>query len=346
MYEIVDRDQFARPPDRFTAHHHSIERIINLARIENMSLRTRRSPPPAAASAATNTREPPQLKPKILAAAAAATGSACDSDSERSTGSTTVRNKRKRENDELKDLKTEMRELFSSLSSSVSDRFNEIKQQNTELKSSIQFISDQYDSLLAKLQSMEDERTKDKRAITLLEEKVETLERKMRATGIEIRNVPKISSNSKPETKLEMCSLVKSLGQAVNVKLEESDIRDIYRINSSKDSTKPLIVELNSVIRKETLLSAIKIFNKNKNRNEKLNSTHLNIAGLATPIYVSETLTYKTQKLFFLAREFSRLNGYAYCWTSKGIVHLRKSEGHQLVRINTEADFAKLTSNP
>lgn len=98
--------------------------------------------------------------------------------------------------------------------------------------------------------------------------------------------------------------------------------------------------------KKESILGAVKKLNKNKKNNEKLNSTHLNLSGPARPIFVSETLTYKTQKLYFLAREFSRLNNYDYCWTSKGMVYLRKSEDAPLIRINAEADLSKLTAKP
>lgn len=207
-------------------------------------------------------------------------------------------------------------------------------------------MSDKYDTLRAKLQTLEEDRIKDKKTIVLLEDKIETLERKMRATGIEIRNAPRATpNNNKPESKVELSNLVKTIGESVAINLNESDIKDVYRINSSKETIKPIIVELNSVIKKETLINAVKTFNRNKSKEEKLNSKHIKLPGLTQPIFVAETLTFKAQKLYYLAREFQRLNKYAYCWTSKGTVHLRKSEGSPLIRINTESDLAKLSKS-
>lgn len=236
-----------------------------------------------------------------------------------------------------------MRELFSSLANSVTERFNEIKLQNNEVQNSLQFMSDKYDSLLLKLQTMEDDRVKDKRTIVLLEEKIESLERKIKTTGLEIRNIPRSTTDSKrAESKIDMSSLVLTLAKSVDIDLQESDIKDIYRINSSKESVKPIIVELNSVIKKESLLHAVKAFNKAKSSDCKLNTQHIKIPGPPQPIYVSETLTYKTQKLFYLAREFQRQNGYKFCWTSRGSVFLRQTEGGPLIRIHNELDLAKL----
>lgn len=236
-----------------------------------------------------------------------------------------------------------MRELFSNLSSSVTQRFNEIQQQNSDVQTSINFMSDKYDALLLKMQTMEDERSKDKKTISVLEEKIEFLERKIKSTSIEIRNTPRLLPHaSRAETKQELSDLAINMAKSIDVNLQESDIRDIYRINSSKEASKPIVLELNSVIKKESLIQSVKAFNKSKPKGSKLNSNHLNIPGKPTPVFVSELLTFKTQKIFFLSREFARNNEYQHCWTSKGVVHLRKADGKTLIRINSEADLDNL----
>lgn len=239
-----------------------------------------------------------------------------------------------------------MRGLFTNLTNSVEQRFNEIKQQNNDLHASLQFMSDKYDSVLEKLQNLEEERIKERRHIQVLEDKIENLERKMKATGIEIRNVPRMTKDDKkPETKLEMCELVKVIAKLVDVNLQDSDIKDIYRVNSNKETAKPLIVELNSVLMKDNLLKAIKNFNKERTKGDKLNTLHLKISGPPRPVFLSETLTFNTQKLFHMTRVFARENQYSYCWTSRGLVYLRKAESHPLIRINSEADILKLKSS-
>lgn len=270
-----------------------------------------------------------------------------DTASERSDASKlNTRNRRKREHEEMSELKTEMRGLFSSLSNVVEKRFTEIKQQNSEMSASLQFMSDKYDALLEKLHNLEEDRVRDRKYISQLEEKVEALERKLRSTGLEIRNVPKtVQDGNKFETKEDISSFVINLAKTIELPLVDSDIKDAYRVNSSKNADKPIIVELNSVIKKENLLRAVKTFNKSKGKEQKLNTTHLNVPGPAKPIFVSETLTSKAQRLFYMAREFTRDYGYTYCWTSRGQVYIRKNDGQPLLRIESEADFFKLIEN-
>lgn len=270
-----------------------------------------------------------------------------DTASERSgNGSVSIRTKRRRDQEDIGDLKHEMRELFSQLSTSVEQQFQAVKQQNTDLKESLQFMSDKYDAVLEKVRYLEEERAQDKKNIYMLEEKLEAVERKIRSTGLEIRNMPKNSNDEKrPESKSELCNLIKSLSKTVNINLEEEHIRDIYRTSSKNDTLKPLIVEFTSVLIKEDILRAVKNFNKDKTRDGKLNTNHLNISGPVRPVYVSETLTFKTQRLFYMSREFARDNYYSYCWTSRGSVYLRKTEGQSLIRIQSESDLTKLMKN-
>lgn len=293
---------------------------------------------------------PPSSSSKSYSEMGAQVQLSCDSDtpSERSGGATAyMRTKRRREqDDDLKDLKSEMRGLFTNLSNSVEQRFNEIKQQNNELQMSLQFISDKYDTVLEKLQTLEEDSMKDRKYIETLEDKIESLERKCKATGIEVRNVPRMTEDDKkPETKQEMCTIIKTIAKAVDIDLKDLDVKDIYRVNSNKTTVKPIIVELNSVLMKENIIKAVKIFNKGRPIGDKLNSSHLKISGPPRPVFLSETLTFNTQKLFFMTREFARENQFSYCWTSRGLIYLRKADGQPLFRINSEADIHKIKSS-
>lgn len=267
-----------------------------------------------------------------------------DTASERSDrGNLGARPKKRRDLDDIGDLKNEMRALFSQLSTSVEQQFQVVKQQNVDLQASLQFMSDKYDAVLEKIQFLEEERVQDKRNICMLEDKIEGLERKLRSSGLEIRNVPKISTDEKrPESKEELCGLIKSFAKAVNVNLQEEHIRDVYRTNSKNETLKPIIVEFNSVLIKENILRAVKDFNKNKSKPEKLSTKHLNISCSVRPVYVSETLTFKTQILYYKTREFAKDNSYSYCWTSRGSIYLRKTDGQPFIRIQAEADLTKL----
>ncbi|KAJ8704355.1 hypothetical protein PYW08_013079 [Mythimna loreyi] len=61
-----------------------------------------------------------------------------------------------------------------------------------------------------------------------------------------------------------------------------------------------------------------------------------------TPIFVSESLTSKMKKLYYLARDFAKQNGYAYHWTAHGKIYIKKEDGAPTRRISKETDFEDL----
>ncbi|KAJ8721726.1 hypothetical protein PYW07_002501 [Mythimna separata] len=256
-----------------------------------------------------------------------------DTASERSCRrNVSVRHKRGHGDDDIKELKG----LISSLSSKVDQSFLELKQKNEELKESLQFMSDKYDLIFKSLQNIQEDRAEDKKTIQKLEEKIEGLERKSRLSSLEIRNVPIcLRDGRKSESKEDASLIVKTLAKAVEVDIQDCDIKDLYRIQTHKEGNKPIIVELNSVLKKDKIMQGVRNFNKNKSNEEKLNTGHLNIPGSVKPVFISDALTPNTQKLFHAARQFAKENGYTYCWTSRGSVFLRKIEGEPQIRIES-----------
>ncbi|CAG9109242.1 unnamed protein product [Plutella xylostella] len=258
-----------------------------------------------------------------------------------------TRSKRKRETDlDMQAIMTEIKDMFSSLSleqnkriSNIQTSMSNIEKQNEEITSSIKFLSEKYDEFFERVKKLESEKTDDIKRIHILEDKVEFLERKLRSSGIEVRNVPK-RVQDKQETKEDLCQIIKDMGKTLEVGLNDSDIKDVYRINS-RSVEKPIIVEFCSTLTKEKIVASAKKFNKGKTLHEKLNTGHLNFKE-KKPVFVSESLTPRTQKLFYIAREFSKANGYSFCWTSRGTVFLRKSENMPQIRIEHESELNNL----
>lgn len=241
-----------------------------------------------------------------------------------------VTKKRKHDNDEETAVITFIKDMFSSFSKEQEIRFQ-------ELKSSMDLMSNKYDEFLAKINTLETERKADKMLIKELEEKLEAVERKSRGTGIEIRNIPKQSM----ETKETLCHEIIQLGKTIDVDIDFSSIKDVYRLKS-KDESNPVIVDLTTVILKDKVLKAVKNFNKTKTKGNKINTTHLNPKYQAKPLYVAETLTFKTQKIYYMARQFKNSHGFKFCWTANGIVYLKKNEESTHIRINNVIDLDKL----
>ncbi|KAI5651390.1 hypothetical protein NE865_00634 [Phthorimaea operculella] len=241
--------------------------------------------------------------------------------------------------DMLKDIQNSQNLKFATLERSMT----EIKAQNAGLQDSVKFISDMYDEMKKRLDVVESENTLYKARIQSLEDNLEQLERGSKSSSIEIRNIP--LSPSEDSSKLS--EHVINLGTAVNCQLQNSDIRDIFRIKlkpekgSENPVPGPILVQLTTTTKKENLVRSVSNFNKNKPTGSKLNTSHLKLEG-TKPVYVSDCLTVKARRLHYLAREFKKKHQYSSCWTAYGRVYLRKAEGSPTIRIDSEENLNNL----
>lgn len=245
--------------------------------------------------------------------------------------------------DSLKDFMSDMKNKFEEFEHRQDQRMMSLENivkdlavQITGLRSTVDFISKQYDGLKIKVETLETERKNNLANIQSLEEKVENMERTQRLTSIEIRNIPV----QKNETKTELLMIVANICKVANAPIQNSDVRDIFR-TSANPTNKPIIVDFCRVVVKEKFLGCIKTYNKMHSEN-KLNTKSLRIDGPLKPVFVSENLTQKIKRLFYLSRDFSKSNNFRYCWTAHGKVYIRKTDGAPLLRINSEADLNKL----
>lgn len=290
-------------------------------------------------------RTPPTPKPPVSETESERVDG-CTSDiqsTERNISVNVGRLKRKREN-ELTGFMEEVRVMFSKFVSEQNGRLDtleltltEIKSQNEIINLSMSTLSSKYDDLRKELESFKRDRKEHISYIKQLESKVESFERQSCATKIEIRNIPKIPN----ENKEILLDTVKKMSTVLNLPLQTADIKDIYRPFAKSDTLKPVIVELNSVLVKENLLHNLKKLSLEEKRN-KLNTGIFDSHVPKKPIFISESLTAKGRRLFFLARDFAGSYDYAYCWTTYGKIYLRKKEGMPHIRIQEESDLAKL----
>lgn len=261
-----------------------------------------------------------------------------DSSTKGSTDNVTSRNKRKREHgdysEELKAFKAELLSLFTTKFGTLQLAINDIKEQNEDIRRSQDLISEKYDDIILKIENLEAEKKKNLDYIRSIESKLDNMEKHIRMACLEIKNIPKKIG----ETKEYLLNCVIDIGRVIDKRVQPSDIRDIFRTrNKNKDNT-TIIVEFCSVWQKEHMLQCVKKFNKEN----KLNLSHLQLPGAPTPIYISENLTQKVKKIFFLARDFAKVNNFAYCWTARGKVYLRKAQGDNYIRLENEEDLMKL----
>lgn len=253
--------------------------------------------------------------------------------------SATGRLKRKRES-ELAVFMEEVRVMFEkqnakleNLESSLTD----IKTQNDTINLFISTLSTKYDEVQKELESLRQESKEHVSYIRVLENRLENFEKQSCVGKVEIRNIPK----SKSESREDLCDAVLKIGNSLNLDLKSFDIKDVFRPYSKPDIIKPVIVEFTSVLTKEKYLRSFKKLTIQE-RNEKINTGLFDTETPRKQLYISEYLTPREKRLFFLARDFAGSNGFDYCWTSYGKIYMRRREGLPHIRINDEADLTKL----
>lgn len=225
--------------------------------------------------------------------------------------------------------------MFHELQAKQSETIDKLCATVEDLRSTVSFLAEKYDSLASKYEKLESERQDDLKYMKSLEEALERSERNHRSSCLEIRNVPVRNA----ETKDNLINTVINTGKALNLEIQPHEIKDVFRTKTKTPENKTIIVDLNSVILKEKIISASRKFNKGQNR---LSTEHLRIMGPARPVFISENLTSKMKRVFFLTRDFAKTNDYRFCWVSHGKIYLRKREGGSLLRIVSESDLTKL----
>jgi hypothetical protein len=271
--------------------------------------------------------------------------------SDSSTCYVNKRQKRGREQhdfeEDFKIFKEEMKSMITSLLSAQQNELKkmcctqvEIKETNTNIENSLSFVTEQNEELKKQIEKLELRATKDREYINMLEEKLEVLQRVNRKTNLEIKNMPNIPK----ETKENLINMVEKLGKSINCDVRKENIRDIYRVPSKKtdkNENTPIIVELSSTMVKTDILTMTKVFN-NKHK-EKLRAKHLGATkNEETAVFVSEQLTAKGARLFFLARDVAKSRNFKFCWTSYGRVYLRKEENAPVILVKNEAQVQSI----
>lgn len=248
--------------------------------------------------------------------------------------------------DQFDDFKQEMRKLMTFFSASqanelkhLNSALKEIQQTNINIESSVSFLAAQNEEFRRRIIELETQVKQDRNYISLLENKIEEIQLGTRKSSFEMKNVPK----KLDENKEDLIEMVGALSQSLNCTLSKTDIKDIYRVRpKSTDNKNPtIVVETSSSIIKNDILKAAKSYNiKHKN---KLCAKHLGFKTQEdTPIYLSEHLTPKGARLYFLARDLAKTKSYKFCWTAYGKVYIRENEHSPIILLRNESQIHQL----
>ncbi|CAG4987317.1 unnamed protein product [Colias eurytheme] len=237
--------------------------------------------------------------------------------------------------DKLESFMLEIKQMFMHFKEEQNKSFEKLCETVENMRTSFEFLAEKCDSLSTRVNKLELARGEDAKYIKTLEEKLEISERASRSTCLEIRNIPNSSSESKNyllDTFLKTTNVLK-------IDVQPHEVKDIYRIKSKDPNSRTIIVDLTSCLLKEKIINLYRNFNKGPS---KLTTEHLHLKGPPKNIFISENLTAKMKRLFFLSRDLANTHNFKFCWVSHGKIFLRKKENGPLIRIRTELDIAKV----
>lgn len=243
------------------------------------------------------------------------------------------------------ELKAEISKLMAVTSKQAKDindltsTLKEVRLSNQNIESSLSMLTAQNEEFKKQIVSLQNHVKEDREYIVFLENKLEDLNIATRKTTFQMKNVPR----NENESKQDLIEMTMRLSETINCKVNKNDIKDIYRVRGKKLDQKntPIIVETNSAILKADFLKMAKSFNiRNKT---KICAKHLGFkSGEDTPVFLSEYLTAKGSRLYFLARDLTKSKGFKFCWTAYGKIYVRKNEQSPIIPIRSEDQVHKL----
>lgn len=247
---------------------------------------------------------------------------------------------------QMDDFKIEIRQLITTFITSQREEMQqlhqamkEIQDTNKNIEMTLSCVAAQNEEMKVKISNLEERSRQDREYIVFLEDKLDNLQLASRKTNFEIKGVPRKES----ETKEDLTNMVIALSETIDCKMTKTDIKDVYRVKSKKKDqiNTPIVVETGSVLLKTDILKMAKSFNiRNKT---KLCVKHLGLkSNPDAPIFLSENLTQRASRLYFLARDLAKSKGYKFVWTSYGRVYVRKADQSPIIMIKSEEQVHKL----
>lgn len=244
-----------------------------------------------------------------------------------------------------KQMSNLMIDINKTIKNSISTHFKNLENKFEELQTSVSFISNQYDDMKKQLDThlelvnkLKQENQTLQCAVTNLQNKVNLMEQHARANNVEIQCVPE----SKNEN---IINVIKQLSKSVGFNIKDNEIAHctrIAKINPKTTRPRSIIVQLSAPMIRDQLLAAVIKFNKS-NPSNKLNTSHLGIAGNKVPVYVCEHLSASNKSLHAAARQKAKELNYKHIWVRNGRIFMRKTDNSDYKLINSVECLNKLT---
>jgi len=233
--------------------------------------------------------------------------------------------------------------MLDDFQNKISDTIKSVKNEVSELRASVQHLSDNVDTnnnLLKQTQEeikvVRRENTELKKnlaAVTAtmsdLQERVRVLEQYTRRNNVEIAGIPVTPRE-------DVVAIVKDVAEVLGVAVQDDQISAAHRVPSfNKDRTPSLVVQFHNRALRDSLVQHF--------RDKKvLTASEVNPALPSSKIYVGEHLSPENKQFLAKLKKKCEEIGYNYAWCREGKFFVRKMNGEKCRKINSYAELNNL----
>lgn len=240
---------------------------------------------------------------------------------------------------ELASIRQEYQEIKRSVSS-LTEVHSTIMSEMIDIKSSLQFTTDQCDNLKVSV----DDLSRQTGRIQCLELELNELraqnldilgelnkrDQRDRLNNLEIHGIPELSNEN-----LHNLVVVLAQKSGVNISLEEivsvNRVSPRIRIN---DRPKAVIVKFKSKLNRDNVIAGA--------RKNRITTGDIGIPGSSMNVYANEHLTPYNKQLFKKCKEAAKVKKYQYVWTKNCKIFVRKNDTMHAVPVMREEDIKKI----
>lgn len=204
------------------------------------------------------------------------------------------------------------------------------------LEQSVQFMSNAfeqqkkaYEDALGEVKMLKKENNQLKSRVQLLETSLDAMEQREKANNIIIVGVPK-------QTESNLQTITKKICTALDIKLDDQDIRECYPLE--KSDSRRILVKLENLAKKKQIMERVRQLRGATVRGCKLE-------GQDGKIYFNDDMTVFKRQLFQKARELKSKLNFSAVYTSNGNILLKKSDTDRPIRLKSEQDLRDIENN-
>lgn len=222
---------------------------------------------------------------------------------------------------ELKTTRTELNALSESMQF-FSNQMDENTNLMKEIKSEVAAVKKENENLRSMNVTLTNE-------VTSLKDRVRSLEQYSRKNNVEIVGIPETPKEN-------AIALVKDVGTALGLEIQEADISTAHRVPSfRKDRPPALIAQFSRRTARDSLLSRFR-------EKKVMTAKQVNTAFPTQNVYINEHLSPENKQFLSKLKQKCKDVGYDYAWCRDGRFFVRKCQGERYRRVDTYDELDKL----